>query len=65
MPNDGTDQRKLATSLFTDMVGYPDASGAQRNEALAGGSVPQGRQIIAQRFIETLGYRLSPSGLGK
>ncbi len=31
----GTEQRKLAAIMFTDMVGYPDASGALRNEALA------------------------------
>jgi class 3 adenylate cyclase len=30
-----TEQRRLAAIMFTDMVGYPDVSGAQRNEALA------------------------------
>ena len=33
--SDGTEQRKLAAIMFTDMVGYPDPSGAPRNEALA------------------------------
>ena len=29
--NSSTEQRKLAAIMFTDMAGYPDASGAQRN----------------------------------
>ena len=49
-----TEPRKLAAIMFADMVGYPDASGARRNEALALGLVPQGRQEIAQRFIAGL-----------
>jgi class 3 adenylate cyclase len=49
MPSDRTEQRKLAAIMFTDMVGY--SALAQRNEALALRSVPQGRPRIAQRFI--------------
>jgi class 3 adenylate cyclase len=48
-----TEQRKLAASMFTDMVGYSALS--QRNEALAFRSVPEGRLRIAQRFNESMG----------
>ena len=51
----GTEQRKLAAIMFTDMVGYSALS--QRNEALALEPVPQGRPIIAQRFIAGLRVR--------
>ena len=47
MPADGTEQRKLAAIMYTDVVGYPDASGAQRNEAVALASVPP--QALLQR----------------
>ena len=30
MADQGTEQRKLAAIMFTDMVGYPDGSGARR-----------------------------------
>jgi len=30
MANHGTEQRKLAAIMFTDMVGYPEVSGAPR-----------------------------------
>ena len=44
-----TEQRKLAAIMFTDLVGY--TARLQHNETLALESVPQGRPIIAQRFI--------------
>ena len=52
MPNTGTEQRKLAAIMFTDMVGY--SALFQRNETLALEPVPQGRSTIAQRFIAGL-----------
>jgi hypothetical protein len=32
MSNSGTEQLKLAAIMFTDMVSYPDASGAWRGQ---------------------------------
>ncbi|PYI88994.1 MAG: hypothetical protein DME26_02315 [Verrucomicrobia bacterium] len=51
MPEHNLEHRKLAAIMFTDMVGYPETSGAQRNKALALSSVPEGQSKIAQRFI--------------
>ena len=48
----GTEQRKLASIMFTDIVDYIALS--RRNEALALKPVPQGRPTIAQRFIAGL-----------
>ena len=44
-----TEQRKLAAIIplsGTDMVGYPDRSGAQRNEALAYNSRPREETLL-------------------
>ena len=45
----GTEQRKLAAIMFTDLGGHSALS--QRNEALALAPVPQGRPKIALRFV--------------
>lgn len=41
-----TEQRKLAVIMFTDVAGYPDTSGAQRNEALAYNSGPSEETLL-------------------
>ena len=47
-----TEQRTLAATMFTDILGYGALS--QRDEVFALHSVPQGRSTIAQRFIAGL-----------
>jgi class 3 adenylate cyclase len=48
MAQPGTEHRKLAAIMFTDMVGYSALS--QCNEVLALRIVPEGRPKIVPRF---------------
>src|SRR5256714_777577 len=48
MPSDGTEQRKLAAIMFTDMVGYGALS--QRNEALALELLAESLRLLRTQF---------------
>ena len=50
MSLDRTEHRKLAAILFTDMVGYPDASGAQHNEVVALNLLDEHGRILRERI---------------
>jgi len=55
MPQDGTEHRKLAAIMFTDMVGY--SSLAERNEALALELLEEHADSCAQFFQNTTGLK--------
>src|SRR5947207_9229187 len=60
MPGDGTEQRKLAAIMFTDMVGY--SSLAQRNEALALELLEEHRRLLRPIFPKFNGREVETAG---
>ena len=48
MPQDGTEHRKLAAIMFTDMVGYSTL--VERNEALALELLEEHRRLLRSVF---------------
>ena len=62
MPNDGTEQRKLAAIMFTDMVGYSTL--AQRDEALALELLEEHRGILRGLFPKHQGAEIKTTGDG-
>src|SRR5437588_7301424 len=60
MPSDGTEQRKLAAIMFTDMVGY--SALAQRNEALALQLLEEHRSLLRALFPRFNGREVKTIG---
>jgi adenylate cyclase len=62
MPQDGTEHRKLAAIMFTDMVGYSGL--AQRNEALALELLEEHRRLLRLVFRKHQGSEIKTIGDG-
>ncbi len=62
MPADGTEQRKLAAIMFTDMVGYSALT--QRNEALALELLHDHRRVLREFFPRFDGREVETTGDG-
>ncbi|MBI2928063.1 MAG: hypothetical protein HYY24_20505 [Verrucomicrobia bacterium] len=62
MPDDGTEQRKLAAIMFTDMVGY--SALVQRNEALALELLEEHHRLLRPVFPKFGGREIKSTGDG-
>jgi len=62
MPDDGTEHRKLAAIMFTDMVGY--SALAQRNEALALELLEEHHRLLRPIFPKFGGREIKSTGDG-
>ncbi|MBI3416448.1 MAG: tetratricopeptide repeat protein [Verrucomicrobia bacterium] len=62
MPNDGSEQRKLAAIMFTDMVGY--SALAQRDEALALELLAESQRLLRTQFPLFNGREVKTTGDG-
>ena len=62
MPSAGTEQRKLAAIMFTDMVGY--SALAQRNEKLAVELLEEHRRVLRAWFPKFGGLEGETTGDG-
>jgi class 3 adenylate cyclase len=62
MPTSGTEHRKLAAIMFTDMVGY--SALAQRNEALALELVAEQQRLLREYFARFDGREVKTTGDG-
>src|SRR2546427_254188 len=62
MPDDGTEQRKLAAIMFTDMVAY--SALAQRNEVLALELLEEHRTLLRGLFPKHQGTEIKTTGDG-
>src|SRR5204863_1594990 len=60
MPQAGTEHRKLAAIMFTDMVGY--SALAQRNEALALELLEEHRRLLRPIFPQFNGHEIETAG---